>query len=325
MQTSFPQPEIRHEGLSTRALLNQYDFNTAREWTSGTDMDDLIDMYNDSNILNIEHTSIWAILLFNKYAVDDSLIKLIEVYQEYGVDPSKFIDMTCNNIKKLYYYLKTFPKVNKINEINEDFYIYSGIEPELKPFKDQIIKMNIDNVISLPLFISTSVLPHVAYRFSDYSGVVMKIKISKKNFDKFNYTYFGKRVLDVNDPTNTQESEILLNLNTKLKLIKKHDSISYTFINPNNNRYETKVITIYEFEYIDTPDLNDSYFTMLNSKVRRRLRSKSRSRSPSQRRSRSRSRSPERYAGKIHTRKKSKTKKHTRKKKNTKKKEKHNK
>ena len=271
MQTYFPEPIIKPNGITTRSSLRHSDFNTAREWTSGTDMDDLIDLYDDSHILNIEHTSIWAILLFYEYGDDNALNKLIEEYKEYGVDPSKFIYMTCNNIKKLYYYLKTFPKVNKIREIKEDIYIYSGIEPELVPFKEEIMNMKPNGQILLPLFISTSVLPHVAYRFSDSDGIVMKIKISKQNFDKFNYTYFGKTVLDVNDPTNTQESEILLNLNTKLKLIKKHDRISYAFINPNNNSYETKDITIYEFEYIDTPDLNDSYFTTLNSKVSEKL------------------------------------------------------
>jgi len=167
--------------------------------------------------------------LHNTPLLDNSIISdFIEEasnHSKYKGDLSP-LDQQISNISLLREVLTTWPTARKMG-ITHEMTIYRGFDqPRYEqlfaiPLTDsgrtlQTIKKN--EIITIPTFLSTSVLRNTALRFATDNYYLWEITIPKDKLHLFKYVYLGDEV-NLDDSTSILEAEILLNIGTQLKYL----------------------------------------------------------------------------------------------------------
>lgn len=266
-------------GLSTRRTINKGFFEITKTWTGDTDPDDYMEYYIKEKKEYFNYYIINELLLLlqeynnnncnnfitfienNKTIIYNKFIEFLER------EPNKIIELLMievNNIIVLSDYIKSFPYANNFfKEKNKHIKIYRGFNNNGKIFniinKDN--KMDtIDNIITTPCFLSTSLLKITSQFFvsnnNDISrNIIWEIIIPYDKLKEFNYCYFGQTINDINnqDEINTilssgnYECEILLNIGAMLQLLKISNEQT-TIIN--NNHFSDKKYILYTYMFI---------------------------------------------------------------------------
>lgn len=107
---------------------------------------------------------------------------------------------------------------------NKPVILYHGVEKLNFGMIPNLEQLRLGETYISPLFLATSVLDKIAYNYGSTYKRVMEIIIEPKDFDKVPYTYLGGNIQDINKQEYT-ESEILLNLFTKLEFLGKYTKI----------------------------------------------------------------------------------------------------
>ena len=239
MNTRFP--EVKRE--------NKDVYN----WTKDDDFDDFFQDYGiykkpshktrlsaRKNADTINYRIIVSIILscLNKTPLreDDTLIDFLEEAENdsnYKGDLSP-LDQQISNIDYLYNLLKKEESAHK-HGITSPLIIYRGFTENRynKLFNIPLTKngknlMNIkkDDIITIPTFLSTSILSNSALRFVTPDYYFWEIVIPTDKLHIFKYVYLGDYVnLDDLDNILT-ESEILLNIGTQLKFVSEKKTIN---------------------------------------------------------------------------------------------------
>jgi len=123
------------------------------------------------------------------------------------------------------------------------------------------------DIYTSPLFLATSILKKIALNWAAHD-IVLEIIIEPKDFHKVPYTYLGNTVEDIGN-VEYFESEMLLNLFSQLKFVKKYiknetfdTETSRVKINSKGDiepilEKKTNSYTFYRFKWIDNPHYNN--------------------------------------------------------------------
>jgi hypothetical protein len=263
------------------------DFKFILTWTTEDDNDDIIEniintLTKSSNIneiikdIRLNYMFINEFLLeytYNIFNITDmnkkynfkiksnshiqSLINYVETERK---DLNKFeivkkiFNLYVRLIEYLYHsYFTTFIKLDEYSYITDELVLYRGFNYNkyTKLLLDKTKFLNINDEFNTSYFMSTSIYETTAYRFIRNNNIIWKINIPKSKFNKFYYSYLSSKKHYFNNSLakNQQETEFLLNMNAKLKLINKYQK--------NNKLY-------YEWEFLEYELLSDDYFTNLN-------------------------------------------------------------
>lgn len=286
-----------------RNLIDKNTWETANQWTMDDDVDEFVDILLEDGKFLINYKYINNLLLFIRFKeiyskqsleilFNKIKVELKKYYLEYKSnieykikDKKDFIKYSNQNyfILKivetaylLYNTLNIFPTW-KIKYGEKPFvipYLYHGLEMlELPLFSHILINLKINDIISWPLFMSTTFDKNVALRFSNSvktNKVLLKILIPYDCFDIIKYTYFGpwieiqNSVIQINS-----EIELLLNLGTKIKFLNKIEK-EYTYLVPQFMKQpikKTEIVDVYIFSFIGYTNMNDFFKMASNDKT----------------------------------------------------------
>jgi len=255
-------------------------------WMSDFDFDDFFDVFGIYNkpayrtrlrvrqaAKTINYKVIVAIILTcldNTPLMDNSIISdFIEEasnHSKYKGDLSP-LDQQISNISLLHGVLTTWPSAWKMG-ITHDMTIYRGFTEHRYeqlfaiPLTDtggtlQTIKKN--EIITIPTFLSTSVLRNSALRFASDNYYVWEITIPNDKLHMFKYVYLGDEV-NLDDSTSLLEAEILLNIGTQLKYLSE-EKTDYEVILPQmqGTSRAQKPCILQRFEFVGYGDVDLSF------------------------------------------------------------------
>ena len=279
--------EDRQIGAIQRSVLNS-GFSTVNSWTMETDIEDtvqpIIEMQTNDHMLSLEldtkyidinynviNTVLFYINECRKYigkANDVSIeikdkqgpiyLKLKSILDILPTDEKKLylLNFTFKNILILYTQIKKFPMADAyINQKYEKIVLYRGWGDISLKFRG----INEREKIITPVFLSTTILEHVALKFCSHHNIIWKIKIPKRKLNIFNYVFLSKSVKKIRNITvDMGEAEFLLNigaiLECKKKNIDKEKSYPDSIFDQTNKKFVDKIVkktcTEYVFEFI---------------------------------------------------------------------------
>lgn len=215
----FPKIETSNRG--SRQLVSANNFTKALGWTAEYDLDDLVIIWRKKDKMPLFYRIINTFLLLIRYnALRDKEFfdeEISEIF-EAGFDKNRdvIIKQLLENIITLYTTIALFPVASKVK--GDEIILYHGIKSLDSTLLQYIYKLEQNQEFELPIFMSTSILSSVACRFTGTTRILLRIRVDKNKLNKFPYIYFDDTVyISKND--SSHESEILLNLFTKLKFI----------------------------------------------------------------------------------------------------------
>lgn len=230
-----------------------------KQWKYDTDLDDLFDMVDEDNKIQIEYRTISKILLclYGNISVkqDHDIQEYISQGLENDIDPEDSINAQLNNIVYLYNELKNFPVVE---QSNLPIALYRGFRAgSAIPFFNRLReedKMKIGAEISIPMFMSSSMIEETSMRFTGDDYILWKIIVPKNKMNIFRYTNISDRDYDIlsNFDLQNSEAEILLNIGTNLKCIDIINNYTKNYRLPNADgtfQLMTKRCTLYIYEF----------------------------------------------------------------------------
>ena len=248
-------PRLRHEDW----------MKITQEWMQDTDFDDLYDSAEDDKI-DLSYQIVTAILLtLYKYGLDFKgeiyKIPLVQDYVKEGID-SDFdeklsLKLQIDNIKELFYTLIRFPNSTRVPRLikSGDIIVYRGFRKSYDFLFDKLEsldKLKVGREVTLPTFMSASLLEDTAMRFSD--RFMWKIIVPEEYRGRFKYTNLYESDFDLTQPADLQNSEIefLMNIGTVLKCVEIKYNYEKTFAIPMYERepvYHTKTVTMFVYEF----------------------------------------------------------------------------
>ena len=287
MTTKFPKSPMNSSALTA--------------WTQDYDFDDFFEAYGvyKSSTYNtrkraredaktINYKVIVSIILNclsnTPFSEDDILSEFIEQssYEDgYRGDLSP-IEQQVKNIDYLYNVMNKWITARKIG-LSSPITIYRGFDYNRyeKLFKlpltssgNTLENINEGEIITIPTFLSTSVVRNSALRFASRNSFFWEIFIPEEMLSVFKYVYLGDEV-DL-DSDNLKESEILLNIGTQLKYINS-EVTENTVIKPQLNgktKLDTINCVIQRFKFVGYSDkvnlsyLDECLLSNLNKKRR---------------------------------------------------------
>ena len=141
-----------------------------------------------------------------------------------------YLRQQVTNIQRLYDTLKEWSVFAGEGEvgITEPIVIYRGFNMSRynllfdlndgRYFRNTLKTIKRGEVITIPTFLSTSVIHDSALRFASNGGYFWEITVPKDKLHEFKYVYFGRDIdLGALSPGVTPEAEILLNIGTQLE------------------------------------------------------------------------------------------------------------
>jgi len=193
----------------------------ALEWTLEYDLDDIAIIWRDKGQLPLFYRIINTFLLLIRFnAVRDNEFfdeDISDIFEKsFNKNRNVIIKRLLENIITLYTTIALFPFASKVKD--DEIILYHGISSPDSTLLQYIVKLQQNQVFELPIFMSTSILSSVACRFTDAAKILLRIRVDKNKLNKFHYAYFGSTI-SINKNYAFKESEILLNLFTKLKFI----------------------------------------------------------------------------------------------------------
>jgi hypothetical protein len=288
MTTKFPKSPMKSPALTA--------------WTQDYDFDDFFEAYGvyKSQTYNtrkraredaktINYKVIVSIILNclskTPFSEDDILSEFIEQasYEDDYIGDLSPIEQQIKNIDYLYNVMNKWITARKIG-LSSPITIYRGFNYTRyeKLFKlpltssgSTLENINEGEIITIPTFLSTSVVRNSALRFASRNSFFWEIFIPEDKLSVFKYVYLGDEV-DL-DSDKLKESEILLNIGTQLKYINS-EVTENTVITPLLNgktKLDTINCVIQRFEFVGYSDkVNLSYLDeclLLNLNKKRRL------------------------------------------------------
>lgn len=244
---------------SIKNLSKLDDINDIYSWTFDDDLDDFTNKlgnYDNPNLYIINYRLIITLFMLNIENKDDDFIPsyINELFIHIGEDIqilnyiikitcksiNRFIELYNSNLISLKSYFDLPYNKDKLN----DLFLYRGFNyNRYKPLLNYVDR-NLNEIITIPCILSTSVYKHIAKKFIiGERKVLWEIKINNNNFDKFKYSYVknGDNIDEINltdiDKTIINESEFIINYGIQLRFI--------------NKRFINEEIELYEFEFID--------------------------------------------------------------------------
>lgn len=237
----------------------------AVEWMQDTDYDDIFVSAKDEKIeLNYKIVTTILLTLF-KYNLKfkEEIYKNIDIqeYMQEGVnvdfEEKESLKLQIDNIKELFEGLKRYPVSTKVPRLVKtgDIIVYRGFRKYYDLLFDKLESMNklqVGEEVSLPTFMSVSLLENTGFRFAD--RFVWKIVIPKQNRGKFKYTNLYDRDFVLNEEVDLQHSEVefLLNIGTVLKCTDIIYNYEKTFPIPTFETQpvmRTKSVTMFVYEF----------------------------------------------------------------------------
>ena len=236
-----------------------------REWMYDTDFDDLFDSAEDDKIdLSYQIVTIILLTLF-KYGLQfkEEIYKnlMIQEYVKEGMkadfDEIMPLKLQIYNIKELFFTLTRYPESRRISRLSKkgDIILYRGFRKSYDFFFDKLQSMNkmqVGKEVTLPTFMSASLLEDTALRFSD--RFMWKIIVPEEKKGKFKYTNLHDRDFDLEKQVDLYNSEVefLMNIGTSLKCVEIINNYQKTFPIPmlgSEPIYETKNVTMFVYEF----------------------------------------------------------------------------
>lgn len=254
-------------------ILNDTTIKYISHWKNDMDFDDLISMFDNYGHQINYRIIVELLILLHTYHKDciqfinqkDHFLIINQLQDQCTLQQKdcykKAIINQLDNILNLYYNIikvKTFHSIGYSE--NSYVMIYRGFNYiRYKPVINDIQTLNMGDVYVTNTFLSTSVLEKIAINFISNdenieNNVLWSIRVNTEHLKELQYSYLGGNISNIHNleqiiDTNNYESEILLNLGAKLRLIKKYYVNDMTYI------YKTikingKNYTVYEFEFI---------------------------------------------------------------------------
>jgi len=257
------------------------EFKFIMTWTAEDDIDDTIDnileTFEKTDIndiikdVRLNYRFINELLIGYTYETkQNSYIQSLITYvdkERNDLNKRTVIKKTFNLYVKLieylyYNYFTTFITIDKYTDTIEELILYRGFNySKYGKILEKTKLLNINEEFITCCFMSTSVYEDTARRFiynddetDTENNIMWKINIPKSKYNKFYYSYLSSDKHYFNNPSAIKQKEIefLMNMNAKLKLIKK---------------YEKYNISYYEWEFVDYEILEEAttnYFKNLN-------------------------------------------------------------
>ena len=237
-----------------------------QQWMQDTDFDDLFESAEDDKI-DLSYQIVTAILLtMYKYERDFKgeiyKIPLIQDYVREGInadfDEKLPLKLQIDNIKELFYTLVRYPNSNRVPRLLKtgDVVMYRGFRKSYDFLFDRLESENrlkVGREVTLPTFMSASLLEDTAMRFSD--RYIWEIVVKEEDRGKFKYTNLYDRDFDLLENVDLQNSEVefLMNIGTVLKCVDIIPNYQKTFAIPmyqSDPIYQTKSVTkfVYQFQ-----------------------------------------------------------------------------
>lgn len=237
----------------------------AVEWMQDTDYDDIFDSAEDEKV-ELNYKIVTAILLtlfkYNR-KFKEEIYKNIEIqdYMQEGVnadfEEKESLKLQVDNIKELFRELIQYPVSTRVPRLIKtgDIIVYRGFRKSYDFLFDKLESMNklqVGKEVTLPTFMSVSLLENTGFRFAD--RFVWKIVIPEHNRGKFKYTNLYDRDFDLNEEVDLQHSEVefLLNIGTVLKCTDIIYNYEKTFPVPMFEAepvMHTKSVTMFVYEF----------------------------------------------------------------------------
>lgn len=242
-----------------------------REWKYDTDFDDLFEMAQESDdgtlIIKIEYRTISNILLslYGNISVKQNITvqEYLQEAIEQDIEPEDAINSQLNNIIYLYNELNNF---NVAGTSNLPMALYRGFRggtaiPLFNRLRQED-RMKIGSVITIPMFMSTSMIEETSLRFTGDDYILWKIIVPRDKMSIFKYTNISDQDYDIlgNFDLFNSEAEILLNIGTSLKCIDIINDYTRNYRYPNaNGTFDIKekkcTLYIYEFQGYEDVDI----------------------------------------------------------------------
>jgi hypothetical protein len=236
-----------------------------REWMYDTDFDDLFDSAEDDKI-DLSYQIVTAILLtLFKYQQgfkgEIYKVPLVVEYVKEGInadfDEKLSLKLQIDNIKELFYTLIRYPVSTRVPRLlkSGEVVLYRGFRKSydfLFDKLDSLNKLQVGKEVTLPTFMSTSLLEDTAMRFSD--RFMWKIIVPEENRGKFKYTNLYDDNFNLEHQVDLQNSEVefLLNIGTVLKcteIVYKHEKTFPIPMIQGDPIYQTKTVTMFVYEF----------------------------------------------------------------------------
>ena len=236
----------------------------ARQWCNNTNINNFINMWNEGEPMKLHYRLINLFLLVQHYpsnsGVKRALTRMINNMKDYAPDrkniAENLVSHIADSVKRLYLMIKNVPPmINYISNPNSSVMLYHGsMLPNLKT-------LSVGDTYITPIFMSTSLIRDVAIRFartnpsSADTDVVLRILVPPNKLGEFQYMYFGK-LHNTTKCNHIEESEILMNLHSKLKMVKIHrprkvDYKVYGCIGKKiNSKTAEKIVTYFDFTFL---------------------------------------------------------------------------
>lgn len=241
-----------------------------REWKYDTDFDDLFDMAKELDdgtlTINIEYRTISNILLClygNISVKQNSVIQdYIQEAIEQDIEPEDAMNSQLNNIVYLYNELNNF---NVAGSSDLPIALYRGFRTGTAlPLFDRLRqegRMEIGSALTIPMFMSTSMIEETSLRFTGDEYILWKIIVPRDKMSIFKYTNISDQDYDIlgNFDLFNSEAEILLNIGTSLKCIDIINGYTRNYRYPNANGtfgIKEKKCTLYIYEFQGNEDLD---------------------------------------------------------------------
>jgi hypothetical protein len=257
MQVQFPKANITTL-RGTRQKMSSSDFDSVYRWTYEYEWEDLVEFWNNNGKMPLFYKLVNRFLLTLKYDNEEDkqlfnsyIGEILEHGAQFGFTRINIIEQLLEQIVSQYATMQLFPIALK--SISKDIFLYHGGNF----FRyHNFLTLPVNTLFEVPIFMSTSLMRDVACRFAGTSNIIVRILVKMEYLSKFKYSFFGN-TLDLETSTSYKESEILLNLYTKLKFKSVSEDVYLTFEVPlrQPNGYiamvpKDGVFTIIDMEFV---------------------------------------------------------------------------
>lgn len=248
----------------------------AREWCYNDNVNNYINTWERGAPMPLNYKLINLYLLTLHYPLSNNVrnkfVGMVNNMQEYAPNRNNIQNLQSHiaeSIKRLYRKITSMPRmINHVGNRNSPVTLYHGsMLPHLKD-------LQVGDIYTTPIFMSTSVIFDVAARFarvnptSADTAVVLRIQIPSNKLKEFQYMYFGDFVNLANCNT-IQESEMLMNLHSNLRLEQVHTpkTVNYRVYGCNGRslRSVVKKITFFDFTFIGHSTRNVNRLLNINT------------------------------------------------------------
>lgn len=237
--------------LKNKRVSSEQLYKFLKLWKGQDDIEDYMENFKSVKSIKEFNTLNYRIInellsLIHQYGDINVFLKSLNADSIFSSFENKGILIRClkyeiDNIIKLY---DTIPKIYTISRImqgTKNIVLYRGFANNDN--HNNLFKLHqddINKIIITPMFLSTSVLPAVAYNFTDSEKpkIMWKIIVSSDKFDVFYYSYLSEKIeniITLNEDIKRdfkETGEFLLNIGAKLLLIETKidsDCILYIF------------------------------------------------------------------------------------------------